>query len=235
MPRSNDSAPRDDESASALAPLRHPTFRMLWTIWLVANVCMWMNEVTSAWVMTTLTTSPAMVALVQTASTLPVFLLGLPTGALADIVDRRRYLMFTQFWTAAIALLLCLAILTDTLSAPLLLLLTFANGVGLAMRWPVNAALIPELVPRRELSSALALQGIGMNLSRVVGPVAAGALIASVGSEYVFIVNAALSVAAAVALLRWKREQKASGLPSERMFGAIRVGVQYVRQSPNIR
>ena len=234
-PSSRAGAAGSDKPVSALAPLRHPTFRMLWVIWMVANICMWMNDVASAWVMTSLTTSPTMVALVQTASTMPVLLLGLPTGALADIVDRRRYLMFTQFWVAGVALLLCLTVLTGTLSAPLLLALTFANGVGLAMRWPVYSALVPELVPRRELPAALALNGVGMNVSRVVGPIVAGGLIASAGSEYVFVLNAVLSMATATVLLRWKREQKASALPSERIFGAIRVGVQHVRQSPHIQ
>ena len=209
---------------------------MLWMVWMVANVCMWMNDVASAWVMTSLTTSPTIIALVQTASTLPVLLLGLPTGALADILDRRKYLMFAQFWVAGVAALLCATTLTGTLSAPLLLFLTFANGIGLAMRWPVYSALVPELVPRAELASALALNGVGMNLSRVIGPVVAGALIASAGSEYVFVLNAVLSLATAVVLLRWKREpQKISAMPSERIFGAIRVGMQHVRQSPHIQ
>lgn len=222
--------------ASALAPLRHRTFRMLWMVWMVANICMWMNDVASAWVMTTLTSSPTLVALVQTASTLPVLLLGLPTGALADIIDRRRYLMFTQFWVAGVAVLLSVTVLTGTLTAPLLLFLTFANGIGLAMRWPVYAALVPELVPRGELSAALALNGVGMNVSRIVGPVVAGALIASAGSEYVFVLNAVLSLVTATILLRWKRQpQKVSAMPSERMVGAIRVGLQHVRQSPHIQ
>jgi predicted MFS family arabinose efflux permease len=143
--------------------------------------------------------------------------------------------VFTLLWLAAVAILLWLLTLTDALSAPLLLVLTFANGIGLAMRWPVHAALTPELVPRAELSSALALNGVGMNLSRVIGPIVAGALIASVGSEFVFALNAALSIGTAVALLRWRREQKASALPSERIFGAMRVGLQHVRQSPHIQ
>ena len=100
---------------SALAPLAHPVFRMLWIAWLIANSCMWMNDVAAAWMMTSLTTSPVMVALVQTASTLPVLLLGLPSGALADILNRRRYLMFTQFWVAAVALLICLTVLSGTM------------------------------------------------------------------------------------------------------------------------
>src|SRR5690606_31977956 len=143
------------------------------------------------------------------------------------------YLMFTQFWVAGVATLLCVLTLTGTLSASLLLLLTFANGIGLAMRWPVYSALVPELVPRHELAAALALNGVGMNVSRVVGPVIAGALISSMGTAYVFVLNAVLSIVTATLLLRWKRAQKPSALPSERMLGAIRVGVQYVAQSPH--
>ena len=142
-----------------------------------------MNDVTAAWVMTSLTTSPVMVAMVQTASTLPVFLLGLPSGALADIIDRRRYFAATQLWVALTALLLATLALTDSLTAPLLLGLTFANGIGLAMRWPVFSAIVPEVVPREHLGAAMALNGISMNLSRVVGPVVAGAILAGRGQR----------------------------------------------------
>ena len=118
-------------------PLKLPVFRMLWSTWLLANICMWMNDVAAAWMMTTLTITPLWVALVQSASTLPVFLLGLPSGALADILDRRRWLMATQFWLAGVAIVLCAAVAMDLMTAPLLLALTFANGIGLALRWPV--------------------------------------------------------------------------------------------------
>src|SRR6476619_2042023 len=113
-----------DETPSALAPLGQPVFRMLWFTWLAANTTMWMNDVASAWLMTSLAPSPLWVALVQSASTLPVFLLGLPSGALADTVDRRRYFMTTQFWVAGVATLLCGVILLHQLTAPLLLALT---------------------------------------------------------------------------------------------------------------
>ena len=220
---------------SAWDPLRRPVFRLLWGTWLTANICMWMNEVAAAWLMTTLTTSPVMVALVQSASVLPVVLFGLPSGALADILNRRRWFMFTQFWVAANALILCVVLAADAMTAPLLLWLTFGNGIGLAMRWPVYAAIVPELVPRRELSTAIALNGIAMNTSRIVGPIVAGALIASLGTGYVFLLNAALSLAAGLVIMRWRLEPKVSVLPGERFLGAMRVGFQYVAQSPLMR
>lgn len=220
---------------SPWAPLRQPVFRMLWAVWLTANVCMWMNDVAAAWMMTSLTTSPIMVALVQSASTLPVFFLGVPSGALADIVDRRRYFIFTQFWVATVGVLMCLVTLSGHMVASVLLLLTFANGIGLAMRWPVFSAVIPELIPKPQLPAALALNGIAMNTSRIVGPILAGALIAGLGSAYVFALNAVLSVICGFVIMRWKTEPKASALPAERFFGAIRVGLTYVRQSQPMR
>ena len=220
---------------SALTPLRSPVFRMLWLAWLAANITMWMNDVAAAWLMTSLTDSVVMVALVQAASTLPVFVLGLPSGALADIVDRRRYFATTQLWVASVAVVLGALALADGLSAPILLALTFANGIGMAMRWPVFAAIVPEVVKREELTSALALNGIAMTMSRVIGPVVAGALLAGVGSPYVFLLNAILSVTAFVLILRWRSERRISALPGERFFGAMRVGLQHVLQAPRMR
>jgi len=233
--QSSTPAPAAAEDLSPLAPLRRPVFRMLWFTWLAANTTMWMNDVASAWLMTSLAPSPLWVALVQSASTLPVFLLGLPSGALADILDRRRFLMVTQFWVAAIAIVLAAAVAFDLMSAPLLLALTFANGVGLAMRWPVFAAIVPELVPRQQLPLALALNGVSMNASRIIGPLVAGAIIAAAGSAWVFALNAVLSLAAGFTIMRWRREHKESPLGREKLASAMRVGVQYVRQSRRMR
>ena len=220
---------------SPWSPLKMPVFRLLWGTWVTANICMWMSDVAAAWMMSALTTTPIWVALVQTASTLPVFMLGLPSGALADILDRRRYFIVTQFWLAGTAAALCLAVLFDLLTPPLLLALTFANGIGLAMRWPVFAALIPEIVPRQQLPAALALNGIAMNASRIIGPLVAGALIASAGTAYVFVLNATLSVIAGFVITRWRREFVPSPLGRERLLSAMRVGLQFVRESAPLR
>ena len=223
------------EKLSAWDPMKAPVFRMLWSTWLTANICMWMNDVAAAWLMTSMTSKPIWVALVQTAATMPVFLLGLPSGALADILDRRRYLIMTQFWIAAVATLLCVAVISGIMTPPLLLAMTFANGVGLAMRWPVFAAIVPELVPRAHLPAALALNGVSMNASRIIGPLVAGALIASAGTEYVFVLNAVLSIGSGFVIMRWRRTHTPSPLGRERLVSAMRVGMQFVAQSGRLR
>jgi MFS family permease len=220
---------------SAWSPFRVATFRMLLIVWATANVCLWKNDLAAAWLMTSLTSSPVLIALVQTASSLPVFLLGIPSGALADILDRRRYFMATQLWVAANAAVLFAVTAFGTITAPLLLALVFTNGIGLAMRWPVFAAIVPEVVPRHHLQPALALNAVAMNASRVVGPLVAGVIISAAGSEYVFALNLVLSVAAAIAISRWKRESKPSVLPGERFIGAMRLGWQYVRESRRMK
>jgi len=220
---------------ATLAPLKAPVFRGLWLAWLAANMTMWMNDVAAAWLMTSLTTSPVMVALVQTASTLPVFLLGLPSGAMADILDRRKYFAATQLWVSVNALVLAALSVANLLTAPVLLALTFSNGIGLAMRWPVFAAIVPQIVPRAELPAALALNGIAMNLSRVIGPVLAGGLLAAFSPAVVFVLNTLLAGAAFVLILRWKNTPRASALPGERFLGAMRVGLNYAMQSPRLK
>jgi MFS family permease len=220
---------------AALTPLNNSVYRGLWFAWLAANMTMWMNDVAAAWLMTSLTTSPVMVALVATASTLPVFLLGLPSGALADIVDRRRYFAATQLWVSINAMVLAALSSAGALTAEMLLLLTFTNGIGLAMRWPVFSAIVPQVVGRDLMPQALALGGISMNLSRVVGPMVAGALLASAGSAAVFLLNAALALISFWLILRWRSAPKASTLPGERFVGAMRVGLNFAAQSPRLK
>lgn len=218
-----------------LSPLRFDSFRALWLTWLIANICMWMNDVAAAWTMTSLTTSTTLIALVQTASSLPVLLLGVPSGAMADIVNRKHYFVFTQIWLAINATALMLFLAIGTLGPYTLLFLTFTNGIGLAMRWPIFAAVVPDLVPKDSLQPALALNAIAMNTSRIVGPLVAGFIIAIAGSQYVFGLNMALSLVTTVIVLRWQYQNYVPALPGERFLGAMRVGVQHVWQSNRMR
>jgi MFS family permease len=222
-------------TSSTFAPLRQPGFRMLWLVWLTANLTMWMNDAASAWLMTSLTDSAFMVAMVQSASTLPLFLLGLPSGALADIIDRRRFLALAHVWVGAVAIVLATLSFGGVLSAPLLLVCTFLNGIGMAMRWPLFAAILPDLVQRDDLSAALALNGVAANMSRIVGPIIAGALLASTGSAWVYLLNAVLSVVALVLILRWQPAPKIKVQPSERLLAAMRAGLHFVTLSPQLR
>ena len=223
------------EDTTALGPLRVPAFRLVWLTWLTANTTMWMNDVAAAWLMTSLTSTPLWVALVQAASTLPVFLLALPSGALADIVDRRRYFIVTQFWVAGNAILTCVVVLAGWMTPGLLLALTFFNGIGLAMRWPVYSAIVPEVLPKPLMPQGLALNAVAMNGSRIIGPLVAGALIGAAGSAWVFVLNALLSVMAGFIIMSWNRVHKEHVLGRERLPSAMRVGLQYVAQSARLR
>jgi MFS family permease len=220
---------------AALAPLRHPTFRLLWLANLVANTGMWMQNTAAGWLMTSLAPSPMMVSLVQVASLLPVFLLALPAGALADILDRRLYLIGTQAWVAASALLLALLTFAGLLGPWGLLALTFAIGAGTAMNSPAWAATTPETVPRADLTQAIVLNGIGFNLTRAVGPALGGFLVAAFGPAVNFALNAIAFCVVIVALVAWKREQPRQALPQEHFLSAIRSGLGFVRASPVLR
>ncbi len=224
-----------DSSASPWAPLRHRVFRMLWIASVVSNIGSWMHEVGAGWLMTSLAPSPLMVALVQAATTAPVFLLALPAGALADIVDRRRYLITSQVWMMITAATLGILTLAGLTTATILLFLTFALGIGTAMMMPAWGAITPELVQRAELQAAIGLNTIGMNVARSVGPALAGLIVAAAGSGMVFILNAVSFVAVIAALMSWQRPQSMSELPAERVAGAVRAGLRYARHSPELR
>jgi predicted MFS family arabinose efflux permease/quinol monooxygenase YgiN len=208
---------------------------MLWIASIVSNVGSWMHEVGAGWLMTTLAPSPLMVALVQAATSAPVFLLALPAGALADIVDRRRYLIASQVWMMITAALLGVLTLAGITTAIVLLVFTFALGVGTAMMMPAWGAITPELVQRSELHAAIGLNTIGMNVSRSVGPALAGFIVAAAGPGVVFILNAISFLAVIAALKSWQSKPRESELPAERVVGAMRAGLRYARHSPELR
>ncbi len=217
------------------APLRQPVFRALWTAALVSNIGTWMQDVGASWLMTELTTSPLRIALVQVATTLPIFLLGLVAGALADVVDRRRLLLVTQGWMLASSAALGLLTLTGGTTWRSLLALTFLLGLGTALNAPAWQAIIPELVGRGELPAALALNGIAINLARAAGPALAGAIIAAAGPAAAFLLNAASFLGVIVVLARWKRAPRLSVLPAESMPGAVLAGLRYARHTPALQ
>ncbi len=220
---------------AALVPLRHPAFRLLWIANLVANTGMWMQSTGAGWLMTSLAPSPVMVSLVQVASLLPAFLLALPAGALADIVDRRLFLLATQAWMAASALLLAILTAAGGLGPWGLIALTFALGAGTAVSSPAWQATTPELVPREDLSGAIVLNGIGFNLSRAIGPAIGGLVVAAAGPEATFALNALCFLVAIGAVIAWRREAPRRALPREHFLSALRAGLGYVRNSPPLR
>ncbi len=222
-------------SASAWSPLRIPLFRALWLATLASNIGTWMHEIGAGWLMTSLSPTPVMVALVQTATTLPIFLLAIPAGALADIIDRRRYLLAVQCWLAATTCLLGVLTVTGITTAWILVLLTFAMGIGSAMMWPAWAAVTPEVVPRSELQPAIALNSMGMNVARAVGPALAGIIVSMAGSGPVFLLNAVSYLGVMTVLWRWQRQAPRSKLPGERWFGAMRAGLRFARNEPLLK
>ncbi len=220
---------------AALAPLRHGTFRMLWIANVVTSLGTWFQNTGAAWLMTSLSPDPLTVSLVQVATILPICLLALPAGALADIVDKRLFLIGTQIWTMLMAAILAGCTLAGWTSAWGLLALTFAIGIGAAMTNPAWSAIVSELVPRRDLVGAVALGGIGFNAARAVGPALAGLLLLIGGAGFTFVVYVVSILAVIAALLAWRRRERPSHAPREQLLSAMRAGTRFVRHSPMMR
>jgi MFS family permease len=194
-----------------------------------------MHNVGAEWLMTTLAPTPFVVALMQTAETAPTFLLALPAGALADIVDRRRLLLFSQAWMLVAAVGLAVSTLFGVVTPSVLLLLTFGLGLGAAMNAPAWQAIVPELVPRKELTAAISLNGVAFNIARAVGPALGGVIVAAAGPWAVFLLNSLSFVGVILVLYRWRREPVESISPTERVMGAMRAGLRYARHAPELK
>ena len=200
-----------------------------------------MQDTAGTWLMTSLTSSPFLIALMQTAAALPVLLLGLPAGATADILDRRRLLLFWAGWMLLAATVLSILAFAGIIGPYWLLGLTFALSIGTAMNGPTWQAIVPELVPRNELPNAIALNSAAYNLARAFGPAAGGLMVAAfasvvIGAGSVFLVNALSFIAVLVVIYRWKRTPFfTSALPTERLLGSVRSGLRYIRHAPPMR
>jgi len=223
-------------STGALAPFRYTAFTVLWTATVISNIGTWMHDVAAGWLMTSLSPSPFMVALVQTATTLPVFLFSLPAGALADIVDRRRLLIVVQAVMIVTAGTLGLLVLAGRVTPLTLLCFTFVMGSCAAFVAPAWQAIVPKLVERRDLRPAVALNSVGINVSRAIGPALAGVVIAAVGIWAPFFLNTLSFIVVVAALIWWHPPAAAARtLPPEQFVGALRAGLRYVRASGPMR
>ncbi|MNM95747.1 enterobactin exporter EntS [compost metagenome] len=194
-----------------------------------------MHEVGAGWLMTTLSNNPLHVALIQVSSALPMFFLALPAGALADIVDRRRYLIGVQLWMSAVAVVLTLLSLSGLIGVVSLLSLTLCLGIGTALMMPAWSALTPDLVDKDELPAAVALSSVGLNVSRAIGPALAGILVSLVGPWLTFALNAASFFGVILVLLSWKRQPVEALLPAERFAAAVRTGWRFARSSRQLQ
>lgn len=215
---------------SALAPLREPLFRSLWIAAVISYTGSWMQNVATGWLMTSLTRSPMYVALVQVALSLPVFLIALPAGALADIVDRRKFLLLTQSSMVAAAAVLGVLTITGAVTPQLLVFFTFLLGVGAVMNDPAWQALMPDLVSAPKLPAAVALNSAGFNIARAVGPALGGLVIVTAGSGVTFLLNALSFFGVILFLYHWKPSKENSQPVVSSITGAMRVGIHYARQ-----
>lgn len=221
--------------AAPWSPLLEPVFRALWIATVVSNIGSWMQDVGESWLMTSLTPSPVLVALVETAGSLPVVLVALPAGALADIVDRRRLLLVMQIWMFVAASAMGILALMGYMTPGRLLSLTFLLGVGSAISNPVWQAITPELVSQSDLPAAITLSAAGVNIARAIGPALGGLIVAASGPWAVFLLNAASFIGIMVVVYRWQPAPRKSKLPPEDIIGAMRAGTRYLRHSPELQ
>jgi len=216
-------------------PLHTPTFRNLIVADIVSDIGTFMQSVGAAWLMVSLNAGPMYVALTQTASALPFFLFALPAGAIGDIVDRRKLILYTETWMVGVALVLAILTIAGRLSPLPLLVLTFALAAGDAFETPTWRALLPELVTKEDLSAASALNGIEFNFARAVGPGLAGLVITAAGVGAAFLLNTVSFIGVIFVVARWKRAIHRRTTPPETVMGATIAAIRYVRYSPAIR
>ncbi|MDQ0314498.1 MFS transporter [Amorphus orientalis] len=223
------------ETPGAFAPFRHHAFALLWTATLISNIGTWMHDVGAGWLMTTLNPSPAVVTLVQAATTLPVFLFALFAGALADRLDKRRMLIVINIALFLIVCTLTVLVWLDRITPVVLILFTLAIGTGAAFMAPAWQAVVPHLVPRETLKPAIALNSMGINISRAIGPALAGVLIAGVGLAAPFALNAASYLVIIGALFLWSPDMRPSRAYHASIASEMTTGLRHVRHNGPMR
>ena len=221
--------------ASAWAPFRHRVFALIWIATVVSNIGGWMYSVASAWLMTSLDPDPFIVSMVQVANSLPMFLFAIPAGALTDIVNQRRFLIFGETSILITSTVFAALVWLHLITPVSLLLLSFIVTVGSALTAPAWQAVVPQLVPRSDLSPAVAANSVGVNVSRAIGPALGGALVGAFGIAAPFWLNAFSNAGVIAALVWWRAPRKsAARLPPESLGSAMRAGIRYARYNPHL-
>ncbi len=224
----------DKTPAAPLAPFRHATFRAIWTASLASNFGSLIQSVGAAWMMTSITNSAGMVALVQASTSLPIMLFSLTSGAIADNFNRRQVMLVAQCFMLLVSVGLTIFAYLGLITPWLLLSFTFLIGCGTALNNPSWQASVGDIVPRSDLPAAVVLNSVGFNLTRSVGPAIGGAIVAAAGAAAAFAVNAVSYFALLFVLARWRPVAQASTLPRETIGTAMTAGLRYVAMSPNI-
>ncbi|HEU4951788.1 MAG TPA: MFS transporter [Holophagaceae bacterium] len=212
-------------------PLRHRVFAILVTANLASNIGTWIQNVGEKWQMAELTRSPLLISLIETGTTLPILFLALSAGALADILDRRKLLLAAQTYMLVVAAAMSALTFAHLISPTVLIAMSLLLGVGAALTQPAWQAIVPELLPREQIPSGVAINSAGFNVSRAVGPAIGGLIVGLLGPAWAFAVNAVSFLAVVAALWGWKRQVATQDLPGERFLGAVKVGLRYVRHS----
>jgi MFS family permease len=237
MPHHGEAVIEDEpeaERSAALAPFRIGIFRAVWSANLVSNFGGLVQGVGAAWMMTSIATSSYQVALVQASTTLPIMLFALVAGAIADGFDRRKVMLVAQVFMLVVSVLLTVFTYLDLITPWTLLAFTFLIDSGTALNSPSWQASVGDMVPRAKVPAAVALNSMGFNITRSVGPAIGGIIVAAFGPAAAFAANAASYLGLITVMARWKREEPASPLPRESLGAAMGAGLRYVAMSPNI-
>ncbi|RUW41090.1 MAG: MFS transporter [Mesorhizobium sp.] len=224
----------ESERVSALAPFRHGIFRAVWAASLVSNFGGLIQGVGAAWMMTTIATSSYQVALVQASTTLPIMLFALVAGAIADSFNRRKVMLVAQTFMLVVSALLTLFTWQGWMTPWTLLAFTFLIDSGTALNSPSWQASVGDMVPRAKVPAAVALNSLGFNITRSVGPAIGGVIVAAAGAAAAFAANAISYIGLIVVLARWKPALPEQTLPRESLGAAMGAGLRYVAMSPNI-
>jgi len=222
-------------NSASESPLKNTLYRFLWVTMFAADIGTAMQAVGSGWLITSLAPSPFVVALLQVMTSLSIFLLALPAGALADIVDRRKLFLATQYFSLAVAAILSILTFGGFTTSSVLVVFTLLLGLGNAMSLPVNIVIQTELVPKKKALAAMTLFSVAIYIGFAVGPLLGGLVVAAAGPWAVFMLNALSFVGVIVFLHRWRKPPERKLLPPEQVIGAIRTGLRYMRHSLHVR